>query len=129
MADKNRSHTGAAGGGAVYGLGLIGARDVVLGRPLRCLPGAGLAGLPRLRATALVEAVGIPQKGTPTPLPAGHEPDRASGTPQAARQLGVPESWSGVAVYFNSRADAEAYASALGGTIAGIAQVKTYCAD
>ena len=25
MADKNRSHTGAAGGGAVYGLGLIGA--------------------------------------------------------------------------------------------------------
>ncbi len=65
MTDSNRSHAGAAGGGVVYGLGFIGAlvyfiqsATSLLGRLLRCLPGAGVARIPRLRVDALAEAVG-----------------------------------------------------------------------
>ena len=55
-----------AGGGAVYGLGLIGALvyyiqdlDFVLGRGLRRLSGIGLAGVPCVRGATLAEAVAI----------------------------------------------------------------------
>jgi len=46
----------------------------------------------------------------------------------ASQQLGVPTDWSSAAVYFYTRADAEAFA-ATHDPAAGIARVKTKCAD
>jgi len=47
----------------------------------------------------------------------------------AARQLGVPEGDSAVAVYFTTSSDAQAFASTLSPPPVGIAHVRTYCAD
>jgi hypothetical protein len=47
----------------------------------------------------------------------------------AAEALGVDPSLHGVAVYFERKADAQAFAASLDPPPAGVARVRTFCAD
>jgi hypothetical protein len=80
---------------------------------------AGPQGSPELdAAVAQLAAVGV-----------GAYPGDIACDQGAAEQLGVADNLMAVAMYFETRSDAETFAAALDPPPLGVAKVKTYCAD